>query len=53
LPSDDSVRAAHDTGSSEKEPEDTAETFPDPVVRAPDQLASARRIAAIVISQHW
>ena len=50
LPSDDSVRAAHDTGSSEKLPDDMAETVPDPVARAPDQVASARRIAAIVIS---
>ena len=47
------MRAAHDTGSSEKAPEDTAETVPDPVVRAPDQVASARRIAAIVISLRW
>ena len=53
LPSDNSVRAAHDTGSSAKAPDDIAETVPDPLVRAPDQVASARRIAAIVISLLW
>jgi hypothetical protein len=38
------------TGSSEKAPDDTAETAPEPVVRGPDHVASARRMAAIVIS---
>ena len=47
------MRAAHDTGSSAKAPDDIAETVPEPVVSAPDQVASARRIAAIVISLSW
>ena len=34
-------------------PDEIAETVPEPVVRAPDQVASARRMADIVVSSVW
>ena len=47
LASGASVRAAQVTGRSWNTPLDTALTAPDPEVRSPDQVASARRTAAM------
>jgi hypothetical protein len=46
-PSEISVREAHVTGRSANAPDEIADTSPAPEVRAPDQVASARRMAAI------
>jgi hypothetical protein len=47
LPSDDSVRAAHDTGSSVNALDEVALTTPPPSISPPFQVACAVRIAAM------